>query len=317
MNIMRKFLLLILFISAVSAILAQPCSELFISEYVEGSNNNKALEIYNPTNQDVDLSDYQLSRYSNGGTSPNYVGLSGTLAPYDVIIIVLDKQDCSKSGQDTCVFEELRGKADLFLCPVYEENKMFYFNGNDAVTLETKLGIVVDLIGKVGENPGQAWTDSVEAGCVDPEGTMWWKHWTKDQTLIRKKEITEGVKENPTGMFNPSVEWDSLPRNTFSELGYHDCDCNPQTSISTVSKRTNDAFCYPNIVKNNQFVVKATSVISEVEVVNVIGQPIFKHKSTSGRGDMKVNLPSGTKGMYLVRIKLIDNTSLVKKILVY
>jgi predicted extracellular nuclease len=28
---------------------AQPCSELFFSEYVEGSSNNKALEIYNPT----------------------------------------------------------------------------------------------------------------------------------------------------------------------------------------------------------------------------------------------------------------------------
>ena len=34
---------------------AQDCTELFISEYVEGSHNNKALEIYNPTDTDIDL----------------------------------------------------------------------------------------------------------------------------------------------------------------------------------------------------------------------------------------------------------------------
>ena len=41
------------------------CSEIFISEYIEGWSNNKALELYNPTNAAVDLSDYRLERYSN------------------------------------------------------------------------------------------------------------------------------------------------------------------------------------------------------------------------------------------------------------
>jgi predicted extracellular nuclease len=45
------------------------CTELFISEYVEGWSNNKALEIYNPTSQAINLSGYFVSRYSNGSTS--------------------------------------------------------------------------------------------------------------------------------------------------------------------------------------------------------------------------------------------------------
>ena len=34
---------------------AQDCSELFISEYLEGSGNNKGIEIYNPTTQPIEL----------------------------------------------------------------------------------------------------------------------------------------------------------------------------------------------------------------------------------------------------------------------
>ena len=42
----------------VSGINAQDCSDIFISEYVEGSYNNKAIELYNPTNEAIDLSKY-------------------------------------------------------------------------------------------------------------------------------------------------------------------------------------------------------------------------------------------------------------------
>ena len=41
------------------------CTDLFISEYLEGWSNNKAIEIFNPTDAAVDLSDYRLERYSN------------------------------------------------------------------------------------------------------------------------------------------------------------------------------------------------------------------------------------------------------------
>ena len=44
-------------------------SQLFFSEYAEGSSNNKYLEIYNGTGSDVDLSNYAIARYNNGSTT--------------------------------------------------------------------------------------------------------------------------------------------------------------------------------------------------------------------------------------------------------
>ena len=41
---------------------AAPPTELFFSEYVEGSSNNKALEIYNGTGDAIDLADRRLQR---------------------------------------------------------------------------------------------------------------------------------------------------------------------------------------------------------------------------------------------------------------
>ena len=57
------------------------CTELFISEYVEGTSNNKAIEIYNPTAFEVDLSGYRVETWNNGSSAPtNVQNLSGTLA---------------------------------------------------------------------------------------------------------------------------------------------------------------------------------------------------------------------------------------------
>jgi predicted extracellular nuclease len=55
-------------------------ADLFISEYVEGSGLNKAIEIYNPTGAAVDLSDYELRVYLAGAASPSHsVTLSGAV----------------------------------------------------------------------------------------------------------------------------------------------------------------------------------------------------------------------------------------------
>ena len=97
------------------------CSEIFISEYIEGWSNNKALELYNPTNAAVDLSDYRLERYSNGATAAQdnqKVDLSGTLAANSVVVVVLDKQDPDGVDFEAPVWDELAEAADLWVCPV-------------------------------------------------------------------------------------------------------------------------------------------------------------------------------------------------------
>ena len=62
---------------------AQTPTDLFFSEYAEGSGNNKGVEIYNPTSQAIDLNNYYVARYSNGSsvfTEGGITHLVGTIA---------------------------------------------------------------------------------------------------------------------------------------------------------------------------------------------------------------------------------------------
>lgn len=74
---------------------AQDYSDLIISEYVEGSGNNKAIEIYNGTGESVSLDDYVIRIAQNGNDfnlSDNnqglYSKLSGSLANGETYVII-------------------------------------------------------------------------------------------------------------------------------------------------------------------------------------------------------------------------------------
>src|SRR5205085_4799666 len=84
---MKKVLLSLLVASPLS-IFAQ-CTELFFSEYCEGTGNNKGVEIYNPTPNPINLTGYILERYSNGSAVVvDSLVLSGTVAGHDVFVVV-------------------------------------------------------------------------------------------------------------------------------------------------------------------------------------------------------------------------------------
>ncbi|MBN4051198.1 T9SS type A sorting domain-containing protein [bacterium AH-315-M05] len=252
---MKKLLLSIPAVVLVGFAYAQ-CTELFISEYVEGSNNNKAMEIYNPTPDTINLSNYRIIRWSNGSTTSDqdirYIQLlSGTVPPYGTYVAILDRRDPAGTGVDTILFAELLNFGNTcnagFYSPCYTcfngGDRVMPFNGDDAIALEKDLGgnnwTMVDLFGLIGERPetsmggtGAGWTDT--PNYWDGIGA----YWTKDQTLIRKYNIDAGVTSNPgapyilPGNFNPTVEWDSLPRNTFDRLGFHDCICQSTSSCN-------------------------------------------------------------------------------------
>ena len=70
--------------------------ELLISQYVEGSSSNKAIEIYNPTDSAVSLTGYTLSIYFNGKTAAGAnIELSGSIAAQSTQVIA------SSSAGDT------------------------------------------------------------------------------------------------------------------------------------------------------------------------------------------------------------------------
>ena len=318
--VMKKIYVLVICIFTLYALKGQDCSNLFISEYVEGSFNNKAIELFNPTSENIDLSNYSLSRWSNGSTSPLNTILSGEILANSAFVIALDKRNPDGEGYEEPLWngwyvytdsitglidsvyteeDDLMGRVDLFICPNYEDGTM-YFNGNDAVTLETASGDILDIIGKIGEDPGEAWSDETNA------------YWTKDQTLIRKPEVTSGfVYDNSQPYsFDPTLEWDSLPQNTFTELGKHICDCNETSVIE------NEVFVnlYPNPNNSGVLFIESSSRIIKISLYNVLGQSIVSKTCDEGVMFQSIILDSFLKGIYFVEVHLQENKRILKKL---
>ena len=240
---MKKLLHLTLNIFFISSLVAQDCTDLFFSEYVEGPGNNNGVEIYNPSTSTFDLSAYTVNRYGNGFSSnPDTWSLSGLIVPGQTITIGNGQTDSvfvsSGAGFWSVPVDPIFYNSCDFHCSgIYPTP--FYFNGDDAITLE-KDGGILDIIGKVGEDPGEAWTDDPTAGYTDANGGEW---WTKRQTLVRKSSVKKGVTMNPI-VFNPTLEWDTVGDGNYQGLGSHNCDCITSTNIQNSSNSS--YVVYPN-----------------------------------------------------------------------
>lgn len=327
---MKKILSLFLFLILSVFAFSQECSNLFISEYVEGSGNNKAIELYNPTNEVIDLGNYNLVRYSNGDFTPWPVRLGGKIQPKSTWVAVLDKRNPNGTGQEVPVDEALQAKADTFLCPVYEVNRMMYFNGNDAVTLETTSGQIIDIFAQVGPpmlEEDNGWgnlndtTISYNSGGNPTQytiqnyivGPLFWLAWTKDHTLIRQTDVVEGIKINPNPYFIVDIQWDSLPENTFDSLGSHYCNC---TSFGFGENKSNvrvDVF--PNPVINNVFSVDAAEQLQKVELIDLQGKVVESRKFSSGIFNINFSIGEKLHGVYLVAVTLKNGSVYTKKLL--
>ncbi|MGD9910296.1 MAG: lamin tail domain-containing protein [Candidatus Izemoplasmatales bacterium] len=157
--------------------------DLIISQYVEGSSYNKYIEIYNPTAETKDLSEYVLRLYINGGTldtSIKNLSLSGTIAPGEVVVI---------SRSDATIYTEI----DIF----DTTKSVINFNGNDPLVLLHN-DVIIDSIGQIG---------------VDVT-------FGSDVTLIRKGSVTSGDTD-PYDAFDPTLEWDSYAKDSATGLGSH------------------------------------------------------------------------------------------------
>ena len=181
---------------------AADCSELFFSEYIEGSGLNKCLEIYNPTSSAVSLAGYTIGMFDNGATSMSSSrsftfpsGTSQSVGAQDVWV------GC-EAGADSATFLSVADSSFSFPSPLS-------FNGDDAIVLMTPSGIMVDVIGRIGEDPGSYWGSTVQ---------------TRNQTLVRLGSIQRGDSDG-NDAFDPATEWESFPQNTYQTLGWHNSDC--------------------------------------------------------------------------------------------
>lgn len=157
-------------------------TDIFISEYMEGSSNNKAIEVANFTGDPVDLSAYKLQLQRNGAGSwqSPYTFPAGTvLANGDVFFVANSLNTISGTA-----------------APIDDTNvgAPLDFNGNDPVGL-FKNGVLIDIVG--GFDGGSA-------------------NFSINETLRRKSTVS-----NPNTTFDKTVEWDVLASDTFDGLGAH------------------------------------------------------------------------------------------------
>ena len=265
---MKKILFTILSIAFLSQISFAQCSDLFISEYVEGSGNNKAIEIYNPSTNSISLANYRLIRHDNGNSNtlepidPQHVlnlPPNITMPPKTVYVMALNLTDPNGTGQSAPIDLELQAVADTLLCngcgTTAGNSRVLCFNGDDALALQKNVGgswVNIDIFACIGEQPknnnGTAsptagWTilppfSSMPVGFT-PAGAYFLEYWTQDKTLSRKYDIQTGVTVNPpVASFDASVQWDSLPTNTFDNLGAHECICN--VGLNEIANRKMD-----------------------------------------------------------------------------
>jgi predicted extracellular nuclease len=164
---------------------------IFFSEYIEGSSNNKAIEIYNGSTNDIDLSNYSIKQANNGGAWGSFtLALSGTLAAGDVYVI------CHSS-----IAPEYSTACDLL------NSTVMAYNGDDGLAIFFG-STIVDQIGVELNDPGTNWP-------VAGTGA------TSEFTLVRKSSIAQGTTDwsSSAGIDAATSEWVVYPQNTFTYLG--------------------------------------------------------------------------------------------------
>jgi predicted extracellular nuclease len=298
---MKKILLSLAITASAFSMNAQTfCTELFFSEYVEGTGNNKALEIYNPTQGPIALSNYRIVRCSNGSTvGTDSLALTGTIGALDVWVVA-NGQTTSQPNSPACD-TALQALADQ-LGGAYPDP--LYMNGNDAILLvRVSPYAIVDIFGKIGEDPGTAWTDVFPY--TGSSGT-----WiTSNHTLQRHSNVTGGVTTNPTA-FNVMAEYDSLLNNTWTGLGTHTNVC---SNVSVQETGNVQSFSvYPN-PSNGQFTISSTENINRVEVYNTLGELVFAD-FTSGASSKNIDLTDMPGGIYMVQVQLSNGELMTTRI---
>ncbi len=203
---MKQFSYFLIFLFSFSA-----KSQIFFSEYAEGTSYNKYLEIYNHSDQVVNLTNYGFPSCSNGCDVDgewdymNYFPEGAVINPGDVYVISHPNAINPSSQYYT---EEIA---------LYSDYEFTYLsNGNDVfalINLENQQ--ILDVVGAVGPDPGEGW---------DVAGIA---NGTKDHTLVRKSDVNIGNGGdwiNSAGTNENDSEWIVLDNEVWNNLGFHECN---------------------------------------------------------------------------------------------
>ncbi|WP_414049054.1 thermonuclease family protein [Macrococcus animalis] len=179
---------------------AKAASNLLISEYVEGSSYNKAIEIYNPSDVPIDLSNYSLVTFTNGADRT-----TGTVTELKLTGIINAKSTYVIANKSAS--EAILSKAQLTT-----GSAVMNFNGDDTIVLfqnydtAVKDGVIQDSIGQIGRDPGTNWGGDVS---------------TLDMTLVRTNDLMT-ADTNIEDSYITNQQFIALPKDSFEQLGQFD-----------------------------------------------------------------------------------------------
>ena len=253
-----------------------PCSDLFFSEYIEGTNNNKVLEIYNPTTSPINLTNYKVWISFNGGTTTSSVYLQGILNPDSVYVLA----NTSASAPVLALADQLSGALN--------------FNGDDAVALiDTSSDDTLDIIGVIGFDPGTFWV--VGSGS------------TQLHTLTRIASVNSGQHDWVIG----ATEWNVFPSNDFTQLGSHSmtpCAATPPdvylvNATQTVNEGAGSITLELGITNPDANATSVTLTLSDLSATitqdyDLTGNPIT------------VTFPGGSSANQTVNASIIDDANI-------
>ncbi|MCK9498443.1 MAG: lamin tail domain-containing protein [Bacteroidales bacterium] len=258
-------------------------TDLIISEYVEGSSSNKYIEIFNGTNSSIDLSDYKLRLFANGAISPtNDVALSGSLSP-----------------GSTIVYKNSGANLTLPTGVVATNNVACNFNGDDAIALyKTSTSAYVDIFGRIGEDPGTAWTAS--GG-----------YTTLNKTLRRKANVTSGVTVNPASGFPTlATEWDMFNEDDANDLGSHTMNCGPKIVINLSTLSNFDYFLGSGPSEEQTILVSGSNLTANISLTAPTNYEISTSSGSGFTNTINLSQTDGIVSGTTIYVRLKSGLSL-------
>lgn len=260
---------------------------IFFSEYAEGSSNNKYLEIYNNSDQTIDLTEYAFPNVSNAPTTVgeyeywNTFDAGSTIEPYGIFVIAHPSAD-----------ETILAEADM-------TSFVYFSNGDDGFKLvhgTEDSFTVLDEIGDWQGDPGSGW---------DVAGVS---QGTKDHTLVRKSSVQNGnTWANSAGTNADDSEWIVYDQNTWTYLGAHEID-----TLSISDNEILDMMVYPNPVDGNYVtILSPVEGLKEIQVFTVTGRKVM---DTAINGNT-LDVSSFNSGFYMLKVT-INGQSKISKVVV-
>lgn len=247
-------------------------ADIYFSEYIEGSSNNKAIEIYNSGDTDVNLTGYKVEMYFNGNSTPAAtINLTGTIAAKGVFVL-------AQSNSTSAILNVAN-----------QTSSASWYNGDDAIVLKNGAD-VIDSIGQLGVDPGTEWGNALTS--------------TADNTLRRKSSVTTG-RTSATAAFDPAVEWDGYANDSFDDLGKYDGGTIVVPPISACGEATTLISAIQGSGNSSPLIGTTVSVeaivVASFQGTNQVGGFFLQESDDRTDGN-----PATSEGIYIPSAQLVN-----------